>query len=50
MSANGRKTGSTKHGVVDVSEVPADCVQEFVQDSAEVYLERKGGRTFLIPE
>lgn len=35
-------------GAVDVSELPAGRVPEIAAD-AEVYLERRGGRTYLVP-
>lgn len=35
-------------GTVDVSDVPAARVPEVARD-ADVYLERRGGRTYLVP-
>lgn len=36
--------------VIEVSDLPADHVSEYVRDSdrSEVYLERKGGETYLV--
>lgn len=38
----------TLPGAVDVSELPAGRVPEIAADE-EVYLERRGGRTYLVP-
>jgi len=35
-------------GAVDVSDLPAGRVPEIAAE-AEVYLERRGGRTYLVP-
>lgn len=36
------------HGIVDVSEVSAGAVTEFAAEK-DVYLERRGNRTYLVP-
>lgn len=45
----------TDRAILDVSEVAADRVREYARESAaaghpDVYLERKGGRTFLVAD
>lgn len=35
-------------GIIDISEMPTERVRSVVSDE-EVYLERRGDRTFLIP-
>jgi DNA-directed RNA polymerase subunit M/transcription elongation factor TFIIS len=47
--------GQDESEVVDVSEVDAERVRAYARESAaeghpEIYLERKGGRTYLVAE
>lgn len=49
MSAESRSTESPRNGVVDVSGLPTTRVQN-AQTAGDVYFERKGGRTFLVPQ
>jgi hypothetical protein len=51
----GARTTHPDRAILDVSEVAADRVREYARESAaaghpDVYLERKGGRTFLVAD
>jgi hypothetical protein len=51
MSTNTRQAASepVQDGVVDVSGVSATRVQRYVREASDdAYIERKGGRTFLV--
>lgn len=39
---------TNSHGIVDISDVPASEVSDFAAEK-NVYLERRGGRTYLVP-
>lgn len=40
--------GTTHNGVIDVSDLATDRVQQYAREVGDAYLERKGGRTFLV--
>ncbi len=40
----------THNGVLEVSDLPTDRVQRYAREAETAYLERKGGRTFLVTE
>jgi hypothetical protein len=43
-----RDEGDRTTGVMDISEMPTDRVRAVATDE-DVYLERRGGKTFLVP-
>lgn len=50
-----RSTPGTDRTILDVSDVAAERVRRYAREAAEadhpvVYLERKGGRTFLVAD
>ena len=51
MSTNMRPTAEPTHnGVLEVSDLPAARVQRYAREADGAYLERKGGRTFLVTD
>ncbi|WP_254840930.1 hypothetical protein [Natronomonas marina] len=52
MSTNTRRatTEPTHNGVLEVSELPTERVQRYALEAETAYLERKGGRTFLVTD
>jgi len=51
MSTNTRQTTETRHnGVLDVSDLSARRVQRYAREADGAYLERRGGRTFLVTD
>lgn len=39
---------ASSHGIVDISDIPTAELDEFVAEK-NVYLERRGNRTYLVP-
>jgi hypothetical protein len=51
MSTNTRRTTETRHnGVLDVSDLSVRRVQRYAREADDAYLERRGGRTFLVTD
>ena len=51
MSTNTRRTTETRHnGVLDVSDLSVVRVQRYAREADDAYLERRGGRTFLVTD
>jgi len=49
MSTNTQQaTEPTHNGVLEVSDLPAERVRRYASEAEDAYLERKGGRTFLV--
>ena len=40
----------THNGVLEVSDLPTDRVRRYAREAGTAYLERKGGRTFLVTD
>lgn len=40
----------THNGVLEVSDLPTDRVRRYAREAETAYLERKGGRTFLVTD
>lgn len=40
----------THNGVLEVSDLPAERVRRYAREAETAYLERKGGRTFLVTD
>ena len=51
MSTNTQTaTEPTHNGVIEVSDLPTARVQRYAREADAAYLERKGGRTFLVTD
>ena len=50
MATNQATRGPTHTGVVDVSDLSAARLLRYAREAGDVYLERKGGRTFLVAD
>lgn len=47
IRTDGDEVGPRMDGIMDISEMPTDKVRAIATD--DVYLERRGTRTFLVP-
>jgi hypothetical protein len=52
MSTNTRQPTAepTHNGVLDVSGLPTQRVQQYAREAGDAYLERRGDRTFLVTD
>ena len=52
MSTNTRQPAAepTHNGVLEVSELPMERVRRYAREAGDAYLERRGGRTFLVTD
>ena len=50
MSTESRSAGVRHNGVLDVSGLETARVQQYAREVGDAYIERKGGRTYLVTE